>query len=49
MKQIKLYERPQMRVVEIRQHGMLMQSGIKTKNVIDDWDEGDSTDDEIYM
>ena len=43
------YDRPHMRVVEIRQHGMLMQSGIKPASTIDDWSDGGSTDDQIYM
>ena len=43
------YDRPCMRVVEIRQHGILMQSGLKAKSSIDDWNDGGETNDDIYM
>ena len=47
----KLYERPTMRVVEIRQRGLLMVSGdpVQGGNSINDWGNGGTTDEDIYM
>ena len=49
MKTKQNYERPHMRVVEIRQHGMLMQSGIKSTSSINNWNDGGTDTEDIYM
>ncbi|MBQ3300633.1 MAG: hypothetical protein IJH04_00510 [Eggerthellaceae bacterium] len=45
------YERPTMRVVEIQQRGMLMVSGdpVRGGNSINNWGDGGTTDEDIYM
>ena len=47
----KLYERPTMRVVEIQQRGLLMVSGdpVQGGNSINNWGDGGTTDEDIYM
>ena len=47
----KLYERPTIRVVEIQQRGLLMVSGdlVRSGNSINDWGNGGTTDEDIYM
>ena len=46
----KEYRRPQMRVVEIQQRGLLMTSDpVRGGNSINDWKDGGTTDDDIYM
>ena len=46
------YEKPAMRVVEIRQHGMLMTSNpepVSSGNSINDWKDGGTDTENIYM
>ena len=44
------YERPTMKVVEIRQHGMLMTSDpVGSKATINDWKDGGTDSEDIYM
>ena len=45
------YERPRMRVVEIQQRGLLMVSGdpVRGGNSINDWGDGGTNNEEIYM
>ena len=49
----KLYEKPAMRVVEKQQHGMLCTSGdpepVRGGNSINGWNDGGTTDEDIYM
>ena len=44
------YVKPAMQVVKLQHHGMLMTSGeVGAKSSINDWGNGGTTDDEIYM
>ena len=44
------YERPTMKVVELRHRTMLLSgSPVGTKSSINDWNDGDTTNDEIIM
>ncbi|MBR1414430.1 MAG: hypothetical protein IJ570_01015 [Prevotella sp.] len=46
----KLYEKPRMKVVILQQHGMLMQSDpVQGSNSINDWGNGGTTNEDIYM
>ena len=44
------YEKPTMQVVELQHRTMLLQaSPVGTKSTINDWGDGGSTNDDIYM
>ena len=52
----KTYQRPATKAVRLQHHGMLMQSGggegqqnVSPKATINNWQEGDETDDEVFM
>jgi len=50
-----MYKKPMMMVVEMQHYGMLMQSGsennrrVGTKGSIRGWNDGGTTDEDIYM
>lgn len=44
------YEKPTMQVVELQQRGLLMTSGkVGSTNSINDWGDGGSDNEDIYM
>ena len=45
------YHKPTMQVVELRQRTMLLHASdpVGSKSVIEDWNDGGTTNDEIYM
>ena len=50
MKKRKLYEKPAMQEFELKHRAMLMAgSPAYFKDSIDDWNNGDTTDDDIFM
>ena len=50
MKKRKLYEKPAMQVYELKQQPqLLVGSSVDTRSSIDDWGNGGTTDDEVYM
>jgi hypothetical protein len=51
MKQKKKYGRPVMRVVELQYQSRILVGSdpVGSKASINDWDDGDTTDEEIYM
>ena len=48
-KQKELYEAPSTMVFEVKQEGVICASDVKSGNSIDDWENGGTTNDEVYM
>lgn len=44
-----LYEAPSTMVFEVKQKGVICASDVKSGNSINDWENGGTTNDEIYM
>ena len=48
-KRKELYEAPSMVVIEVKQGGMICTSEIKSRNSINGWENGGTTDDVVYF
>ena len=48
-KRKKLYEVPSMVVIEVKQGGVICTSEIKSRNSINGWENGGTTDDVVYF
>ena len=44
-----LYEAPSTQVFEVRQKGVLCASDVKGRNSINEWGNGGTTNDDVYM
>lgn len=48
-KQKELYEAPSTMVFEVKQEGVICASDVKSGNSINGWENGGTTNDEVYM
>ena len=49
MKKKHFYETPSTMVFEVKQEGVICASDVKSGNSINDWGNGGTTNDEVYM
>ena len=49
MKKKHFYEAPSTMVFEVKQEGVICASDVKSGNSINDWGNGGTTNDEVYM